>query len=149
MYLYILLLSSTLYYYCGWEEQPLVFYLLPGTSPPKIKKITRDINDVVEDQTEIVTSMNIRFINNLLRRKQKLFIRQSNVYANFDGIIQIISYATVTFQLVYYVTNYDVTIGSVFSTYNYMFDFCNAVIGITNIIPAIIDIKDVIRRIDE
>ena len=116
---------------------------------PKIKKITRDINDVVEDQTEIVTSMNIRFINNLLRRKQKLFIRQSNVYANFGGIIQIISYAAVTFQLVYYVTNYDVTIGSVFSTYRYMFDFCNAVIGITNIIPAIIDIKDVIRRIDE
>lgn len=115
---------------------------------PKIQKVTKKINDVVEEQTDIVTSLNIRSINNLLRRRQKLFIKQSNIYANFGGVIQIISYTLITSMLVYYVTNYDVTIGSVFSTYRYMFDFCNAVIGITYIIPEIINIKDVIRRLD-
>lgn len=115
---------------------------------PKIQKVTKKINDVVEEQTDIVTSLNIRSINNLLRRRQKLFIKQSNIYANFGGVIQIISYTLITTMLVYYVTNYDVTIGSVFSTYRYMFDFCNAVIGITYIIPEIINIKDVIRRLD-
>jgi ABC-type bacteriocin/lantibiotic exporter with double-glycine peptidase domain len=116
---------------------------------PKIRKVTKKINDVVEEQTDIVTSLNIRSINNLLRRRQKLFIKQSNIYANFGGVIQIISYTLITCMLVYYVTNYNVTIGSVFSTYRYMFDFCNAVIGITYIIPEIINIKDVIRRLDE
>ena len=115
----------------------------------KYKKVTKKINDVVEEQTDIVTSLNIRSINNLLRRRQKLFIKQSNIYANFGGAIQIISYTLITTMLVYYVTNYDVTIGSVFSTYRYMFDFCNAVIGITYIIPEIINIKDVIRRLDD
>ena len=116
---------------------------------PKIRLVTKKLNDVVEEQTHIVTSLNIKWINNLLRRRQKLMISQSNIYANFGGAVQIISYSLITCMLIYYVTNYDVTIGSVFSTYRYMFDFCNAVIMMTTIVPEIINIKDVIRRLDE
>ena len=42
----------------------------------------------------------------------------------------------------------EVTIGSVFSTYRYMFDFCNALLGIPMIISSYINIKDVIKRLE-
>jgi hypothetical protein len=40
-----------------------------------------------------------------------------------------------------------VTVGSVFSTYRYLFDFCNALMGLPSIITSYINIKDVVKRL--
>ena len=50
--------------------------------------------------------------------------------------------------LTYYVMFNNVTVGSVFSTYRYMFDFCNALLGMPMIITSYINIKDVIKRLE-
>jgi ABC-type bacteriocin/lantibiotic exporter with double-glycine peptidase domain len=115
---------------------------------PKIAKITQARNDISEEQTDVVATLKMRFINNLLRKKQKLDIKSVKLNAKYYILIEIIIYASVTALLTYYVMNNNVTIGSVFSTYRYMFDFSNAVIGLNYIIPSFINIKDVIKRLE-
>ena len=115
---------------------------------PKIANITSQYNDLSEEQTDVIGTRNISSINNLLRRGQKLSLKMSGLDAKFSIWIQAIVYGSVTALLTYYVMFNNVTVGSVFSTYRYMFDFCNALLGLPVIITSYINIKDVINRLE-
>ena len=115
---------------------------------PRIAKITSQYNDLSEEQTDVIATRNISSINNLLRRSQFLSVKMSNVDAKFSIWIQGIVYGSVTALLTYYVMYNKVTVGSVFSTYRYMFDFCNALLGLPTILTSYINIKDVIKRLE-
>lgn len=114
---------------------------------PKITNVTKDKNDISEEQTNVICSLKMSLINDLLRRKQKLDIKSTKINAKYYIFIEMIAYISITLLLGYYVMFNKVTIGSVFSTYRYMFDFANSVIGITCVIPSLINIKDVINRL--
>ena len=135
-------------YFISLESTQLVFWLLLSGViiialsyyfTPKIAKITKERNNLEEEQTQIVTTRKIRFINNLLRKRQKLSILDVKISTQYNVFIQIVVYLTVTVLLTYYVMNNEVTIGSVFSTYRYMFDFCSSVIGLTYTITSVIN----------
>ena len=102
---------------------------------PKIAEITKASNDISEEQTEIINHRKISLVNNLLRRRQILSIKLSNL-------------DTVTALLTYYVVFNTVSVGSVFSTYRYLFDFVAAVSILPQIIISFINIKDVIKRLE-
>lgn len=116
---------------------------------PQISNLTRKNNDLIEVQTQTVNERNIASLNNLLRTIQKLSIDFSNLQAKYYALIQIIAYGTVTFLITYYVVFNQVTVGSVFSTYRYLFDFCGAVSNIPVLIWSFANIRDVIKRLDE
>ena len=116
---------------------------------PKLAGVAKLTNDVSEEQTEIVSSRRVNRINNLLRRSRQLQIKASNIDVKFGFCIQFIVYGSVTALLTYYVMYNKVTVGSVFSTYRYMFDFCNALLGLPNLIISFLNIKDVIRRLEK
>jgi hypothetical protein len=115
---------------------------------PKIANITSQYNDLSEEQTDVISTRNISSINNLLKRGQHLSLKLSNIDAKFSIWIQGIVYGSVTGLLTYYVMFNNVSVGSVFSTYRYMFDFCNALLGVPTIITSYINIKDVIKRLE-
>jgi ABC-type multidrug transport system fused ATPase/permease subunit len=115
---------------------------------PKIAAITKDSNDISEEQTEIINHRKISLVNNLLKRKQLLSIKLSNLDAKFFFLIQLIAYGTVTALLTYYVVFNTVSVGSVFSTYRYLFDFVASVSTLPHIIISFINIKDVIKRLE-
>jgi hypothetical protein len=115
---------------------------------PKIAAVTSLNNDLSEEQTEIINTRKISAVNNLLKRGQKLSIKLSVVDSKFSIWIQAIVYGSVTALLTYYVMYNKVSVGSVFSTYRYMFDFCNALLGMPVIITSYINIKDVIKRLE-
>jgi ABC-type bacteriocin/lantibiotic exporter with double-glycine peptidase domain len=115
---------------------------------PKIANITSLYNDLSEEQTDVIGTRNISSINNLLRRGQHLSLKLSNIDAKFSIWIQGIVYGSVAGLLTYYVMYNKVSVGSVFSTYRYMFDFCNALLGLPTIITSYINIKDVIKRLE-
>jgi ABC-type bacteriocin/lantibiotic exporter with double-glycine peptidase domain len=115
---------------------------------PKLAGVAKLTNDVSEEQTEIVSSRKVNRINNLLRRSRLLQIKASQIDVKFGFWIQFIVYGSVTALLTYYVMYNKVTVGSVFSTYRYMFDFCNALLGLPNLIISFLNIKDVIRRLE-
>lgn len=115
---------------------------------PKIAKITSQYNDLSEEQTEVINTRRISSINNLLKRGQRLSVKLSNVDAKFSIWIQGIVYGSVTALLTYYVMFNTVSVGSVFSTYRYMFDFCNALLGLPTILTSYINIKDVVKRLE-
>ena len=115
---------------------------------PKIAEVTSLNNDLSEEQTEIINTRKISAVNNLLKRGQKLSIKLSVVDSKFSIWIQAIVYGSVTALLTYYVMYNKVSVGSVFSTYRYMFDFCNALLGLPVIITSYINIKDVIKRLE-
>lgn len=115
---------------------------------PKIAKITSQYNDLSEEQTEVINTRRISSINNLLKRGQRLSVKLSNVDAKFSIWIQGIVYGSVTALLTYYVMYNTVSVGSVFSTYRYMFDFCNALLGLPTILTSYINIKDVVKRLE-
>jgi hypothetical protein len=115
---------------------------------PKIAAITKDSNDISEEQTEIINHRKISLVNNLLKRKQLLSIKLSNLDAKFIFLIQFIAYGTVTALLTYYVVFNTVSVGSVFSTYRYLFDFVASVSILPYIIISFINIKDVIKRLE-
>ena len=114
---------------------------------PDMGELTKKSNDIVEEQTDIVNERKISIINNFLKRKQKLMIDFSNLTAKYHAIIQIISYGTVTFLITYYVLFNDVTVGGVFSTYRYLFDFCITVSNLPVLMWSYVNIKDVIQRL--
>jgi len=116
---------------------------------PKLANIAKLTNDVSEEQTEIVSSRKVNRINNLLRRSRLLQIKASQIDVKFGFWIQFIVYGSVTALLTYYVMYNKVTVGSVFSTYRYMFDFCNALLGLPSLIISFLNIKDVIRRLEK
>lgn len=115
---------------------------------PKIAAITKDTNDISEEQTDIINQRKISLVNNLLRRKQILSIKLSNLDAKFFFLIQFIAYGTVTMLLTYYVLFNTVSVGGVFSTYRYLFDFVISVSLVPSIITSFINIKDVIKRLE-
>jgi hypothetical protein len=115
---------------------------------PKIANITSQYNDLSEEQTDVITTRNISSINNLLKRSQKLSLKLSSIDAKFSIWIQGIVYGSVTALLTYYVMFNNVSVGSVFSTYRYMFDFCSALLGVPTIMTSYINIKDVIQRLE-
>jgi ABC-type multidrug transport system fused ATPase/permease subunit len=144
-------------YFLALVSLPIVGFLIITTIlilgvtvyySPKIAKITSHYNDLSEEQTDIVGTRNISSINNLLRRSQKLSLKLSSIDAKFSLWIQTIVYGSVTALLTYYVMYNKVTVGSVFSTYRYMFDFCNALLGLPTILTSYINIKDVVRRLE-
>ena len=144
-------------YFLALVSLPIVGFLIITTIlilgvtvyySPKIAKITSHYNDLSEEQTDIVGTRNISSINNLLRRSQKLSLKLSSIDAKFSLWIQTIVYGSVTALLTYYVMYNKVTVGSVFSTYRYMFDFCNALLGLPMILTSYINIKDVVRRLE-
>jgi ABC-type multidrug transport system fused ATPase/permease subunit len=115
---------------------------------PKIANITSQYNDLSEEQTDVISTRNISSINNLLKRGQHLSLKLSGIDAKFSIWIQGIVYGSVTSLLTYYVMYNNVSVGSVFSTYRYMFDFCGALLGVPTIITSYINIKDVIKRLE-
>jgi ABC-type multidrug transport system fused ATPase/permease subunit len=115
---------------------------------PQLAGIAKLTNDVSEEQTEIVSSRKVNRINNLLRRSRLLQIKNSQIDVKFGFWIQFIVYGSVTALLTYYVMYNKVTVGSVFSTYRYMFDFCNALLGLPSLIISFLNIKDVIKRLE-
>ena len=115
---------------------------------PKIANITSQHNDLSEEQTDVISTRNISSINNLLKRGQHLSLKLSGIDAKFSIWIQGIVYGSVTSLLTYYVMYNNVSVGSVFSTYRYMFDFCGALLGVPTIITSYINIKDVIKRLE-
>ena len=126
----ILILAATFYY------------------TPKIANITKLYNDLSEEQTDIIGTRKISSINNLLKRRQHLRLKLSGIDAKFSVWIEGIVYGSVAALLTYYVMYNKVSVGSVFSTYRYMFDFCNALLGVPTIITSYINIKDVIKRLE-
>jgi ABC-type multidrug transport system fused ATPase/permease subunit len=115
---------------------------------PKIAAVTKDTNDLTEQQTSIIEERNVSTLNNFLRRRQKLAVAISNLDAKFYSLVQIIAYGTVTLLTTYYVIFNDVTVGGVFSTYRYLFDFCNSVSSVPFIMISFINIRDVIKRLE-
>lgn len=115
---------------------------------PRLAAMTKLNNDISEEQTDIIATRKISGVNNLLRRGQKIAIKRSYIDSKFSLWIQAIVYGSVTALLTYYVMNNKVTVGSVFSTYRYMFDFCNALLGLPMILTSYINIKDVIKRLE-
>ena len=144
-------------YFLAMVSLPIVGFLLITTVlilgatayySPKIAKITSQYNDLSEEQTDVISTRNIVSINNLLKRSQFLSLKMSNIDAKFSIWIQGIVYGSVTALLTYYVMYNKVSVGSVFSTYRYMFDFCNALLGLPTILTSYINIKDVINRLE-
>lgn len=144
-------------YFISLVDVTMVFYLIGSGVlslivtyyfTPKIAAITKDNNDLSEQQTEIINQRNISMVNNLLRGRQKLSIKLSNLDAKFFFMIQLIAYGTVTSLLTYYVLFNTVSVGGVFSTYRYLFDFVVSVSLIPTIITSFINIKDVIKRLE-
>ena len=115
---------------------------------PKLAAMTKLNNDISEEQTDVIVTREIRGVNNLLRRMQKIGIKTSYINSNFGLWIQAIVYGSVTALLTYYVMNNKVTVGSVFSTYRYMFEYCNFLLGLPMILTSYINIKDVLKRLD-
>jgi ABC-type multidrug transport system fused ATPase/permease subunit len=159
----VITILSTIYgligsiYFISLVDGMIVFYLiLSGIATilvtiyfsPKIAEITEQINDISEEQTEKISTRNMSMINNLLRKTQKLTIKSSNIQAKYFLWIQIIAYGTVTSLLTYYVVNNTVTVGGVFSTYRYLFDFCISISHIPMLIASFINIRDVIKRLE-
>lgn len=149
-------LIGSLYFISLVDISMLIYLSLSGVATiavtyyfaPKIKVITKESNDLAERQSDIVNKRKISLVNNLLRTRQKLSIKSSNLDAKFFFLVQFIAYGTVTSLITYYVLTNDVTIGSVFSTYRYLFDFCISVSYIPTLIPSLINIRDVIKRLD-
>lgn len=144
-------------YFLSLVSLPIVgFLLLSGLAivgasyyySPKLAAMTALNNDISEEQTDIIGKRKIGGVNNLLRRGQKIAIRRAYIDSNFGVWIQAIVYGSVTALLTYYVMYSKVTVGSVFSTYRYMFDFCNALLGLPMILTSYINIKDVVRRLE-
>jgi ABC-type multidrug transport system fused ATPase/permease subunit len=144
-------------YFISLVDPSMIFYLiLSGIATigvtyyftPKIKVITKESNDLSEHQSDAINTRNISVVNNLLRNKQKLSVKSSNLDAKFFFMIQLIAYGTVTILITYYVLTHNVTVGGVFSTYRYLFDFCIAISYIPILIPSLINIKDIIKRLE-
>lgn len=144
-------------YFLSLVSLPIVgFMILTGIAiigasyyySPKLAAMTALNNDISEEQTDIIGSRKIAAVNNLLRRGQKIAIKTAYISSKFSLWIQTIVYGSVTALLTYYVMYNTVTIGSVFSTYRYMFDFCNALLGLPMIISSYINIKDVVKRLE-
>ena len=144
-------------YFLSLVSLPIVgFLLLSGLAivgasyyySPKLAAMTALNNDISEEQTDIIGKRKIAGVNNLLRRGQKIAIKRAYIDSNFGVWIQAIVYGSVTALLTYYVMYSKVTVGSVFSTYRYMFDFCNALLGLPMILTSYINIKDVVRRLE-
>ena len=144
-------------YFLSLVSLPIVgFLLLSGLAivgasyyySPKLAAMTALNNDISEEQTDIIGKRKIGGVNNLLRRGQKIAIKRAYIDSNFGVWIQAIVYGSVTALLTYYVMYSKVTVGSVFSTYRYMFDFCNALLGLPMILTSYINIKDVVRRLE-
>jgi ABC-type bacteriocin/lantibiotic exporter with double-glycine peptidase domain len=144
-------------YFLSLVSWPIVgFLLISGLAilaasyyySPKLAAMTRLNNDISEEQTDIISDRKIKGVNNLLRRGQKIAIKKSYIDSNFGLWIQTIVYGSVTALLTYYVMYNKVTVGSVFSTYRYMFDFCNALLGLPTILTSYLNIKDVVKRLE-
>lgn len=144
-------------YFLAMVSLPIVGFLVITTVlilgatayySPRIAKITSQSNDLSEEQTDVISTRNISAINNLLKRSQSLSLKMSSIDAKFSIWIQGIVYGSVTALLTYYVMYNKVSVGSVFSTYRYMFDFCNALLGLPTILTSYINIKDVINRLE-
>ncbi len=149
-------LIGSLYFISLVDTSMLIYLGISGVATigvtyyftPKIKVITRESNDLAEHQSDIVNTRKISLVNNLLRSRQKLSIKASNLDAKFFFLVQFIAYGTVTSLITYYVLTNNVTIGGVFSTYRYLFDFCISVSYIPSLIPSLINIRDVIKRLE-
>lgn len=144
-------------YFLSLVSWPIVgFLLISGLAilatsyyySPKLAAMTKLNNDISEEQTDIISDRKIKGVNNLLRRGQKIAIKKSYIDSNFGLWIQTIVYGSVTALLTYYVMYNKVTVGSVFSTYRYMFDFCNALLGLPTILTSYLNIKDVVKRLE-
>jgi hypothetical protein len=144
-------------YFISLVDKGMLFYLIISGVltliisyyfTPKIGAITKLSNDISEEQTQIVNERNITLLNNLLRRKQKLSVKLSNIDAKFFFLIQFVAYGTVTSLLTYYVAFNPVSVGSVFSTYRYLFDFVVSVSIVPTLLTSFINIKDVIKRLE-
>jgi ABC-type multidrug transport system fused ATPase/permease subunit len=144
-------------YFLSLVSLPIVGFMILtglaiiGTSyyySPKLAAMTKLNNDISEEQTDIIGRRKISGVNNLLRRGQKIAIKTAYINSKFSLWIQGIVYGSVTALLTYYVMYNTVTVGSVFSTYRYMFDFCNALLGLPMIITSYINIKDVVKRLE-
>lgn len=144
-------------YFLSLVSLPIVgFMILSGLAivgasyyySPKLAAMTKLNNDISEEQTDIIGSRKIGYVNNLLRRGQKIAVKTAFINSKFSLWIQLIVYGSVTALLTYYVMYNKVTVGSVFSTYRYMFDFCNALLGLPMILTSYINIKDVVKRLE-
>lgn len=115
---------------------------------PKLTEIRKRTNNLNEAQTNILSTRNfIRFIR-LTDLKQLLSLRSSFINAIFFALIQIVAYGTVSVLILYYIMNIDITVGSTFSTYRYLFEFCGSITVLPNLISNVINLKDVMNRFE-
>lgn len=116
---------------------------------PKLTEIRKRSNDLNESQTNILTGRNIIRFNRLTTLKQLLSLRNSYISAIFFVLIQLVAYGTVSILILYYIINLDITVGSTFSTYRYLFEFCGSITVLPNIISNVINLKDILNRFEE
>jgi hypothetical protein len=114
---------------------------------PKLSKLTIKRNNLNERQVHIINKRVMFQIGRFLDLNRKISIRFSNISAKYNMCIQIAVYFTVTTLLFYYITRGNVTVGSTFSTYRYMFDFCNAVLMLPHLFITWTNLKDVLSRL--
>lgn len=113
---------------------------------PKIAKVIIQRNNYNEKQVNIIEGRLLFQLNRFLEANRLLSIKYSNISAKYNLCIQVICYTAVTALLFLYITMGNVTVGNTFSTYRYMFDFCNSILILPNLFTTWVNLKDVISR---
>jgi ABC-type bacteriocin/lantibiotic exporter with double-glycine peptidase domain len=116
---------------------------------PKLSKLTKKSNNLNEKQVYILNKRVAQQLMRFLGMSQKIRVKFSNISAKYNMWIQISVYCTVTALLFYYITRGNVTVGSTFSTYRYMFDFCNSVLMLPHLFITWANLKDVLSRLSD
>jgi len=116
---------------------------------PKLSKLIKKRNTLNEKQVSILNRRITHQLKNFLELHRKISIKFSNISAKYNMCIQIAVYFTVTTLLFFYITRGNVTVGSTFSTYRYMFDFCNSVLMLPHLFITWTNLKDVLSRLSD
>ncbi len=113
---------------------------------PRIAGVTIKRNNYNEKQVSVFSGKVLFQLNRFLEANRLLSVKYSNISAKYNLCIQFIVYSTVTTLLFVYVTSDNVTVGSTFSIYRYMFDFCTSALMLPNLFTVWVNLKDIISR---
>jgi ABC-type multidrug transport system fused ATPase/permease subunit len=124
----------------------LLIVMLSFYFSPRIAKVTILRNNYNEKQVSVFSGKILFQLNRFLEANRLLSIKYSNITAKYNLYIQAICYSAVTILLFVYIAMGNITVGSTFSTYRYMFDFCNSVLILPSLFTVWVNLKDVISR---
>jgi ABC-type multidrug transport system fused ATPase/permease subunit len=116
---------------------------------PKLSKLTIKRNNLHEKQVSVINKRITFQLERFLLLNRKISIKFSNISSKYNMWIQVSVYFTVTALLFYYISCGNVTVGSTFSTYRYMFDFCNSVLMLPHLFITWMNLKDVLSRLSK